>query len=94
MYIKSLFRRTNKEILTYFISKDELKLTKGLTDILNQLKKSETPMAIASATVKENVEFYVGVFHLDRWFNFDKGTFDDGSFPRQTGTGYLYHCIE
>ncbi|MBY8913761.1 HAD family phosphatase [Bacillus sp. YC2] len=99
--------RTNKEILTYFISKDltneeiekmsfekeayyrelclknkdELRLTKGLADILNQLKKSEMPMTIATATVKENVEFYFDVFHLDQWFDFDKVTFDDGSFP-------------
>ncbi|MBT2573761.1 HAD family phosphatase [Bacillus sp. ISL-51] len=99
--------RTNKEILTYFISKDltseeiekmsfekeayyrelclknkdELRLTKGLADILNRLKKSGMPMTIATATVKENVEFYFDVFHLDQWFDFDKVTFDDGSFP-------------
>lgn len=38
-------------------------------------------MTIATATVKENVEFYFDVFQLDRWFDFDKVTFDDGSFP-------------
>lgn len=38
-------------------------------------------MTIATATVKENVEFYFDVFHLDQWFDFDKVTFDDGSFP-------------
>ncbi|MFD9627012.1 HAD family hydrolase [Peribacillus muralis] len=99
--------RTNKEILTHFISKeltgeeidkmsfekeayyrelclknkDELKLTNGLVDMLNQLKASGTPITIATATVKENVEFYFDIFHLEQWFDFDKVTFDDGSFP-------------
>lgn len=62
-------------------NKDELKLTKGLIGVLNHLKKSEMPMTIATATVKENVEFYFDVFHLGQWFDFDKVTFDDGSFP-------------
>lgn len=44
-------------------NKDELKLTKGLTGVLNHLKKSKTPMTIATATVKENVDFYFDVFH-------------------------------
>ncbi|PJN90397.1 HAD family hydrolase [Bacillus sp. mrc49] len=99
--------RTNKEILTHFISKeltnaqiekmsfekeayyrelclknkDELKLTNGLVDMLNQLKASGMPITIATATVKENVQFYFDIFQLDQWFDFDKVTFDDGSFP-------------
>ncbi|WP_057912825.1 HAD family hydrolase [Peribacillus muralis] len=99
--------RTNKEILTHFISKeltgeeiekmsfekeayyrelclknkDELKLTNGLVDMLNQLKATGTPITIATATVKENVDFYFDIFHLEQWFDFDKVTFDDGSFP-------------
>ena len=49
-------------------------------------------MTIATATVKENVEFYFDVFHLDQWFDFDKVTFDDGA-SRKTGAGYFSHRI-
>lgn len=62
-------------------NKEGLKLTDGLVDVLNKLKRSKTPITIATATVKENVEFYFEVFELNRWFDFNKVTFDDGSFP-------------
>ena len=93
----NLHGRTNKEILTYFISDsltDEeieklsfekeafyrelclknpknLKLTEGLVDVLNQLKEKQIPITIATATVKENIEFYFDVFELHKWFNFE-----------------------
>lgn len=62
-------------------NKDDLKLTDGLVDVLNQLKEDGTPITIATATVKENVEFYFDTFHLGEWFDFSNVTFDDGSFP-------------
>lgn len=103
----NLHGRTNKEILTYFISDsltDEeieklsfekeafyrelclknpknLKLTEGLVDVLNQLKEKQIPITIATATVKENIEFYFDVFELHKWFNFDKVVYDNGTFP-------------
>lgn len=59
----------------------DLVLTKGLAETLDHLKVQGTPITIATATVKENVAFYFDVFKLDRWFNFETVTFDDGSFP-------------
>ena len=49
------------------------------------------PLTIATATIKENVDFYFDTFALDRWFDPDKVVFDDGSF-RQAGTGHLPAC--
>ncbi|MFP7171716.1 HAD family phosphatase [Terribacillus sp. 7520-G] len=62
-------------------NKKDLVLTKGLTDTLDHLKAQDIPRTIATATVKENVSFYFDVFKLDRWFDFNAVTFDDGSFP-------------
>lgn len=59
----------------------DLKLTHGLIDVLNELKYQGIPMTIATATVKENVDFYFEVFNLGNWFDLDKVTFDNGSFP-------------
>ncbi|MFS0559237.1 HAD family phosphatase [Terribacillus sp. 179-K 1B1 HS] len=59
----------------------DLVLTNGLTGILDHLKAQNLPRTIATATVKENVAFYFDVFKLDRWFDFETVTFDDGSFP-------------
>lgn len=60
---------------------EELKLTKGLISVLDSLKEKNIPMTIATATVKENVDFYFQVFKLDRWFNIEKVVYDNGTFP-------------
>lgn len=60
---------------------EELKLTNGLISVLDSLKEINIPMTIATATVKENVDFYFEVFKLDRWFNIEKVVYDNGTFP-------------
>ncbi|RDY27685.1 HAD family phosphatase [Romboutsia weinsteinii] len=103
----NLHGRTNKEILSHFISSSltpdeikklsfekesyyrelclkhpkDLKLTNGLINVLNELKHREMLMTIATATVKENVDFYFDVFNLGNWFDLEKVVFDNGSFP-------------
>ena len=71
---------------------EQLVLTDGLTEVLDDLKERKLPLTIATATIKENVDFYFDTFALDRWFDPDKVVFDDGSFPRQTGAGHLPAC--
>lgn len=61
-------------------SPENLKLTDGLTSVLDQLKLQDIPRTIATATVIENVEFYFKVFNLDKWFSFDKVVYDNGTF--------------
>ncbi|WP_438763663.1 HAD family hydrolase [Enterococcus sp. AZ194] len=56
-------------------------LTKGLAEVLDTLKCAEMPMTIATATTKENVDFYFERFQLSQWFDYDKVVFDDGTFP-------------
>lgn len=60
---------------------EELKLTNGLIEVLNELKLRKIPITIATATVKENVEFYFEIFNLGNWFDLDKVVFDNGTFP-------------
>lgn len=38
-------------------------------------------MTIATATVKENVEFYFKSFNLDKWFDSNTVVYDNGTFP-------------
>ena len=58
-----------------------LKLTNGLTDVLDALKSQNIPITIATATVKENLEFYFDVFELGKWFDFENLVYDNGTFP-------------
>lgn len=62
------------------LNQPDLALTEGLEEILNNLHQRNTPMTIATASPKQNVEFYYSLFNLDRWFDKDKIIYDDGSF--------------
>lgn len=63
------------------LNQPDLSLTEGLEELLNSLLQRHTPMTIATASPKQNVEFYYSLFNLDRWFDKDKIVYDDGSFP-------------
>lgn len=36
-------------------------------------------MTICTASIKENVDFFVSSFHLDRWFDVNNIIYDDGT---------------
>lgn len=59
----------------------ELVLTAGLEQTLDLLVAHQIPITIATATVKENVDFYFDIFALARWFSPEKVVYDDGTFP-------------
>ena len=70
---------------------EQLVLTDGLTEVLDDLKERKLPLTIATATIKENVDFYFDTFALDRWFDPDKVVFDDGSFPGKPEPDIFLH---
>ena len=54
-------------------------LVDGLEDVLDNLKELQIPMTICSASIKDNIDFFISSFHLDRWFDIDKIIYDDGT---------------
>jgi len=71
---------------------EQLVLTDGLIEVLDELKERKLPLTIATATIKENVDFYFDTFALDRWFDPDKVVFDDGSFPGKPEPDIFLHA--
>jgi HAD superfamily hydrolase (TIGR01509 family) len=59
----------------------DIHLTPGAEDLLDFLAAEGIPRTIATASSRPNVDFYFEVFHLDRWFEFDRVVYHDGSFP-------------
>lgn len=55
--------------------------TKGLKEVLDYLKKKNSPMTIASASPKINMDFYFDYLDLGIWFDYEKIVYHDGSFP-------------
>lgn len=58
---------------------DKLHLIDGATKCFNYFKEHQIPFTIASASIKENIDFFVEIFELDRWFDVDKIIYDDGT---------------
>ena len=59
---------------------DKLHLVKGVISFFEYLKVHNIPFTIASASIKENIDFFVEIFKLDKWFDVDKIIYDDGSY--------------
>lgn len=60
--------------------KEHYHLVPGLTAFLDDLKAKGIKRNIASASIKENIDFFIDTFQLANWFDVDKITYDDGSY--------------
>ena len=73
---------TEKEALyrEYVKSNPNASLAPGVIEFFQYLKQNNIPFTIASASIKENIDFYVSQFHLDQWINPDTIVYDDGTY--------------
>jgi len=55
-------------------------LAEGATVYFDRLMEAGIPFAIASASIKANIDFFVESFGLDRWFAMERIIYDDGTF--------------
>lgn len=56
-------------------------LAPGVESFLNLLKPTGIPFTIATGSYLPNVQFYFSHLHLDKWFDFEKVIYDDGTYP-------------
>lgn len=55
-------------------------LTPGAEYFLDRLKRKNVPMTIATASILDNVKFFIELFNLERWFDPEKMVYDTGKF--------------
>ncbi len=72
---------TEKELIYQKLCREDknFHLIQGAEDFLNYLRDNKIPRTIATASNRMNVDFYVEMLHLERWFNLDKIVYDDGT---------------
>ena len=58
--------------------KENYQLVKGLASFMDYLKEKNIPFTVASASIKENIDFFVEVFELDKWLDPTTITYNDG----------------
>lgn len=63
------------------LKSEDFHLAEGLPEFLDELLRRRIPMTIATASGRNNVKFFFEHLQLDRWFQFEKVVFNDGSFP-------------
>ncbi len=57
------------------------RLSPGAAELLGLLAAHHIPHTIATASGKDNLDFFVAHLHLDRWFDVSQIVFDDGLRP-------------
>ncbi len=57
-----------------------LPLVNGAEQFFDLLKEKQIPFTIASASIKENIDFFVEHYRLDRWINPSDIRYDDGTY--------------
>lgn len=58
-------------------------LVEGLSGFLEKAKQKKIKMNIASASIEDNIRFFVEVFQLQHYFDVEKICFDDGSYQNK-----------
>ncbi len=71
---EDLFRRLCRR------NPDSLHLVAGAEELLQGLQKRGIPFALASASIKANVDFYFDVFPIGHWLKQQDVVYDDGSY--------------
>jgi beta-phosphoglucomutase len=64
------------------------RLSPGAEELLDFLRGRNIPRTIATASKRENVDFFIRHLRLERWFDPDKIVFDDGIRPSKPAPDY------
>ena len=86
---------TSEELKKYSLLKEEyyrefckqdkasFHLVDGAVAFFDKLKELGIPFTIASASIKENIDFFVESFNLDKWIDPEMIIYDDGSYSNK-----------
>lgn len=58
---------------------DIYRFAPGVESFLNYIAEKDIPRTIATASEKENVDFFIDTLNLDSWFDTELFVYDDGS---------------
>ncbi|MGN0305526.1 MAG: HAD family hydrolase [Lachnospiraceae bacterium] len=61
----------------------QVQLVPGTEELLQYLKELQVPFILASASIKENIDFYFRQFGLERWFTKKQCVYDDGTYANK-----------
>ncbi|MBQ4601035.1 MAG: HAD family phosphatase [Oscillospiraceae bacterium] len=74
---EALYRRACGE------NPEAVHLVCGTEQFLQYLQENGIPFGLASASIRENIDFFFDTFALGRWFRKEDVVYDDGSYPNK-----------
>ena len=79
------YSQLKEELYRIFCEKDKptFHLVAGVYEYFASLKKRGIPFTIASASIKENIDFFRSSFDLDDWMEPETIVYDDGSYENK-----------
>lgn len=83
---ENLFYSRKKEALYRQMVQEDYasaQLVDGAVRLFDFLKEKEIPFTIASASIKENIDFFFAFFQLNQWFDQHQIIYDDGTYPNK-----------
>lgn len=73
---------------------DMIHLTDGAEDFFDYICEQNIPHTIATGSEKTNVDFFVEIFNLERWFDVDKIIYDDYKIPGKPDPAIYLKALE
>lgn len=59
---------------------EKVHLTAGAEEVFLKLRERQIPYTLATASIKDNMDFYFRTFHLEQWFDREMCVYDDGAY--------------
>lgn len=76
------------------LEKQHDQLIDGVIGFFDFLQEKGYPMNIATASPRVNVAFYFDYFQLNRWFDFEKVVYDDGTLNSKPAPDYYVQAAK
>ena len=73
-YKESVYRKICEE------NPEKVYMVDGAKELMDELVRRKIPFILASASIKENIDFYFKTFSLEKWFDKESTVYDDGSY--------------
>lgn len=86
--------REKEQIYRDICVRHHMELAPGLTTLLDYLKEHGIRRNIATASSRENIDFYFEHLDLSRWFDYDKVSYDDGTVKSKPDPELFLRAID
>lgn len=79
------YSKLKEEYYRQFCKEDQssFHLVKGTEEYFDSLKNQNIPFTIASASIKDNIDFFVQSFNLDKWIKPSTIVYDNGTYENK-----------